>query len=243
MIGRPRDCLFVLALLASTTSPVCGSYRYPGPSSSSSSLSTAIQGISRNLHIDTAITRAIPALSVYRGQKDNPPSHRTMEVAVFSRRKLKLKLPQVQVPQVSVSKQQLEQSGVYYGITAQTYGKAVKAAGLQPLSVKESMQEALQELRSMRLEMERMRVQMEFLKKKMMGEEDTETSGTESALERRKKQRDFDKVASEVEFWAKHLLFEEGEEDGWKEVACNKMMKNSLNSCGRTHTYIKVRRT
>lgn len=189
-----------------------------------------------------AITRAIPALSIYRGQKENSPCHETMEVAVKKkvRRKLKFKIPQVQVPQVS--KQHLEQGGFYYGITPQTYGKAVKSLGSKPLSVKESMQEALQELRSMRLEMERMRVQMEFLKKKMMGEEDTETTGAESVLERRKKQRDFDKVASDVEQWAKHLLFEEGEEDGWKEVACNKMMRKSVNSCGSTRTYIKVRR-
>jgi hypothetical protein len=233
MIVRRRDSIFLLTLLASTTSPACGSA--PNPSSS---LSKAIQGISRNRHIHTAITRSIPALSIYRGQKENSPAHQTMEVAVVKkvRRKLKLKLPQV-------PKQQLEQGGFYYGITPKTYGKAVTPQEQRPLSMKESMQEALQELRSMRLEMERMRVQMEFLKKKMLGEEGTEMTAAELALERRKKQRDFDKIASEVERWAKTLLFEEGEEDGWKEVACNKMMRKSVNSSGRTRTYIKVRRT
>jgi hypothetical protein len=185
-----------------------------------------------------AITQSIPALSIYRGQKENSIHQQTMEVAVKKKvlRKLKLKLPQV-------SKQQLEDGGFYYGITSKTYGKAAKPQEFKPLSIKESMHEALQELRSMRLEMERMRVQVELLKGKMMGEEDTETTGAQSALVRRKKQRDFDKLASEVERWAKQLLFEEGEEDGWKEVACNKMMRNSVNGCGRTHAYIKVRRT
>jgi hypothetical protein len=165
-----------------------------------------------------------------------------MEVAVKNRvkRKLKLKLPPVLLKKQQL---QLEQGGFYYGISPDTYRKAVKPQEHKPLSVKESMNEALGELRSLRLEMEGMRVQMEFLKKKMMGEEDTETTGAESALARRKKTREFDKLASEVERWAKHILFEEGEEEGWKEVPCNKMMRNSVNSSGRTRTYIKVRRT
>jgi hypothetical protein len=238
----------------------------PGPSSAAAS--SSLSGISRrnhsnnnnhnhnnNRHLHMAISRSIPALHVYH-QKEENNEHEITQVAAVKkvRRKLKLKckLPPVVTKRLDLLR--WEQGGFYYGITPETYRKAVKPQqhnsnnininnnNNKSLSVKESMHEALQELRSMRLEMERMRGDMELLKKKMVGEEqDTEGMGAESAaLARRKKQREFDKLASEVERWAEHILFQEGEKDGWTEVACNKMMRNSVNSSGRTHAYIKV---
>lgn len=64
--------------------------------------------------------------------------------------------------------------------------------------------------------------------------------GLGAALARRKKAREFDRIGTAVERWAERLLFDEGgEEDGWKEVACNKMVRNKFNGGGTTTCFLK----
>ena len=56
------------------------------------------------------------------------------------------------------------------------------------------------------------------------------------------RRKEFDLISKDVEKWAHKLLFEEnGEEEfGWKEVICNKMVRNKFNKEGKTKCYIKV---
>lgn len=108
----------------------------------------------------------------------------------------------------------------------------------------DSMYEALEELRMMRMEMETMRKEMQSLKRKMMAdgqmEDDSEEAKTQMRLAKWRRARECEKLAAEVEEWAMKII-KEGEEDGWKEVPCNKMMRGALNPTERTKAYLKVR--
>ena len=66
-------------------------------------------------------------------------------------------------------------------------------------------------------------------------------SPQQSLSERVDRQNEFENLGKEVEKWAHRLLFEEdGEKDGWKEVKCNKMVRNKFNAKGKTSCYVKV---
>ena len=149
----------------------------------------------------------------------------------------------------SVDKSQLEQQmgGIYYGITSQTFHKAnttpVDANKKRP-RLSDSMLEALEELKIMRLEMEMMRKEMQSFKRKMISigdlDEDPEEAQAQARLAKRRRAKECEKLAGEIEEWAMKILGED-EDDGWKEVACNKMMRGSLNPTERTKAYLKVR--
>jgi len=63
------------------------------------------------------------------------------------------------------------------------------------------------------------------------------STGDQNVKERRK---EFEKIENEVELWARNILFEQGvEEDGWKEVECNKLMRNKYNKRGNIKCYLK----
>jgi hypothetical protein len=108
------------------------------------------------------------------------------------------------------------------------------------------MNEALVELKLLRQEMERMRIEMQQLKRKMVGEDDDENIDEYSSEEakangmmiRRKRKKDAEKLAGEIETWANAIL-QEGEEDGWKRLECNKMVRASVNGMERTTAYMK----
>lgn len=234
-----REFFFLLSLF-STAASNCGVCSAAGPS-----ISNAIQGISRR-GLST-LARSIPALSVYN-VREGSNAHKTMEVAVKRKKKQKrnlnlphLKLPEVKLPEVDVFSH-AKKVGVYYGISSDTISKA---KGPKRLSLSDSMYETLEELKLLRLEMERMRKEMHTLKRKMVAdgdlEEDSEESRAKSIQAKSKSRREYEKLAVEIEKWAKVQL-KETEEDGWREVPCNKMMKKSLNPMDKTKAYIKVRK-
>ena len=99
----------------------------------------------------------------------------------------------------------------------------------------------LEELRSMRQEMDALRREIKSLKRDVLGDAFQEEDPEILNQQRRKKQREYDRISREVERWAENLLFEQtrGEADGWKQIECNKVLQNSLNPDGRTVAYIK----
>jgi hypothetical protein len=146
--------------------------------------------------------------------------------------------------------------GFYYGIDPKRLADVTAGGGSvqhggksqrpRPQRLKDSMNEALDELRMMRLEMESLRKEMQSLKRKMIGEggdEADDDSNTEEGKARllqlrRKKQKEAEKLAKEIEKWA-HTMLQEGEDEGWKPVECNKMVRGTLNAQGRTTAYLK----
>jgi hypothetical protein len=110
------------------------------------------------------------------------------------------------------------------------------------------MNQALEELRILRQEMERMRREVHTLKLKMIGEDDdddddTKEQDTEDARARRRmllrrRQKEAERLASDIEAWAQQMLAE-GEQEGWKPVDCNKMVRHTFNDGERTTAYLK----
>ena len=134
--------------------------------------------------------------------------------------------------------------GIYYGITSQTFHKAnTTPVDKRRPRLSDSMLEALEELKIMRLEMEMMRKEMQSLKRKMISngelDEDPEEAQAQARSAKRRRAKECEKLAGEIEEWAMKIL-DEDEEDGWREVACNKMMRGSLNPTERTKAYLKV---
>ena len=134
--------------------------------------------------------------------------------------------------------------GIYYGITSQTFHKAnTTPVDKRRPRLSDSMLEALEELKIMRLEMEMMRKEMQSLKRKMISngelDEDPEEAQAQARSAKRRRAKECEKLAGEIEDWAMKIL-DEDEEDGWKEVVCNKMMRGSLNPTERTKAYLKV---
>jgi hypothetical protein len=81
------------------------------------------------------------------------------------------------------------------------------------------------------------------MKKKMIagdGDLDEEDALERLTLHKRKRKKEFAKLGGEIERWAQQILTET-EDDGWTNVACNKMMRGTLNGSGRTTCYLKVR--
>jgi hypothetical protein len=131
-----------------------------------------------------------------------------------------------------------KKTGFYYGIP-----DTVMPSNNKPReSLSQVMSEALEELREMRHEMEALRREMISMKRRLGGKEEEEHDDNpiSQMLARRKRQRDFDKIGMDVEQWAEqHLFVEGGEEDGWKEVVCNKLVRNKFNKDGNIKCYIK----
>lgn len=129
------------------------------------------------------------------------------------------------------------------------------------------MGETLLELREMREDIYALREEMQYMKEELKRQErlssgmyrdEIEIDGDEEAevyeypthdeskrrgrslIERVARQSEFEHIGHEVEKWARKILFEEnGEEHGWKEVKCNKMVRNKFNSRGQTTCYLK----
>jgi hypothetical protein len=146
------------------------------------------------------------------------------------------------------------------GITPQTIpslsstSKQISPIKPRRLDLREGMAEALNELRSLRSEMEQMRKELANLKQLQYGgttnlEDGSDVdSDVDSIQMRQKRMREFEKVAHDVEQWAENILFpsslstDDGDEDtaaGWTEVPCHKMFKQKFNRNGSTRAYIK----
>lgn len=230
-----RELFFLLSLLSSTSLCSAGIPVLPP-------LSNVLEGISRRGY--ATLTRSVPALSVYN-RREGALSKETLEVAV-KRKKVRLQLPKVNI-NVDAVASQLEEGGFYYGITPKTLSKASTSSSEEKRRrprLSDSMQEALEELKGMRMEMETMRKEMQSLRRNISpdgeySEEESEEQKVELVRAKRRRQRDSEKLATEIEQWTQQIL-EETEEDGWKEVACHNMMRKSVNPTGRTTTYLKV---
>lgn len=154
----------------------------------------------------------------------------------------------------------------FIGITPETMVSKTTAAQQQrppkrkKMDLQEGMFEALEELRTMRREMEEMRKELAKLKQLQMGTEEAEPTAvavvdeeqTRAALAQRR--RAYEKLAKEVERWAEEILFpstsnsnsnsnsnsgEVDDNDDWTEVQCHKMLRNKFNPDGRTRAYLK----
>eukprot|EP00535_Pseudo-nitzschia_heimii_P002150 CAMPEP_0197184212 /NCGR_PEP_ID=MMETSP1423-20130617/9469_1 /TAXON_ID=476441 /ORGANISM="Pseudo-nitzschia heimii, Strain UNC1101" /LENGTH=402 /DNA_ID=CAMNT_0042634981 /DNA_START=631 /DNA_END=1839 /DNA_ORIENTATION=+ len=133
--------------------------------------------------------------------------------------------------------------GVYYGIDPEREmptGRRERKP--RPPKLEDSMVLAVEELKMLRLEMERMRIEIQQLKRKMIGEDDDESSYIDEESKTkalRKKQIEAEQLASEIESWAITILEEGAEEDGWKQVECNKVYRTSVNRMGQTTAFLK----
>jgi len=195
-----------------------------GPNFSGLTQKVARRGVS-------SLSKSIPALSVWEAHQGQCSSRRSMEVAV--KRKRQLDIPQ----------KVIDGGGFYYGITGDTLSKASKPGAIKKrLSLSDSMYEALEELKTMRKEMEQMRSDMQKLRWKMLMdgdlEGDTEENKEKEKILKRKRAKEADSLSKEIEKWAKQVLLET-EEDGWKNVECSKMMRKTLNPDGLTTASIK----
>ena len=119
----------------------------------------------------------------------------------------------------------------------------------------DGMDETLAELREMRAEMAALREELKAVKERLRVEDveldrssSSESEGDAGAdlkvnhgARRRARHRRLEQVGREVEDWAIELLdAEDRTADGWKEIQCNKLMRNKINKSGRTSVYLKV---
>ena len=142
--------------------------------------------------------------------------------------------------------------GIYYGFSPRSMGKHAgsnRPKTPKPKGLRDTMSDALEELRFMRMELEALRKElheMQQLKPSFAerglasGEDDKHHDDVTAPLvNRRDRQRDFEKLALEIEKWAEELLFEQkGDAFGWTEVRCNKMFQG-MNRDERTTTFLK----
>jgi len=147
----------------------------------------------------------------------------------------------------------LNGNGAYYGIpeeylspTAPTQSN--NAAPSRPFrrrrpSISDSMTEALQELRSLRTEMEQLQRDMDYLKQntvpqssKLLTDSNEMATTTPKQAYTAQQKREFELVRTKIEAWGAKVL---AETDGWEEVSCNKMMRGAFNKSGRTRAYMK----
>lgn len=135
-------------------------------------------------------------------------------------------------------------TGFYYGINESIIRSRPRSLSRpKKESLNSLMSDALSELKGMRQEMEALRKEMQAMKRRFSSGDgdfqEVEDIG-DSVAGRRKKQREFDKIGLDVEQWAENILFKQGEEeDGWKEVPCNKLVRNKYNPQGNTRCFMK----
>ena len=146
---RRRHFLFLLAVLFET---------FPCSVGGPASIFKTAEGVSRRGQ--TTLSKSIlPALSIFKSRQERecPP---ILEVSTKRR-----KIIPAQARKAIGS--QLQSGGFYYGISSQTMDKANHHSGEKTPRLKDSMLEALEELRLLRHEMEAMRKEMQRMKRKM----------------------------------------------------------------------------
>jgi len=139
-------------------------------------------------------------------------------------------------------------TGFYYGIEPESMipKRESRPRTPKPPKVEESMALAVEELKMLRLEMERMRIEIQQLKRSMVGDDDDGTgdyfddqsSAELKANKLRKRQKEAEKLAAEIESWAITIM-QEGEEEGWTPVECSKMIRSTMKGTERTKAFIK----
>ena len=145
-------------------------------------------------------------------------------------------------------------TGYYYGLQPDKlfpYDSSRHRANLeqeqQQIAMASALTETLEEMKSMRQELQILRRDMYEMRKKITGEKDLEFSSSPVEernpeavrLAREKRLEQLEKMGNDVELWARKKLFEEDRAgNGWTEVLCNKMLAKSVNPDGRTTCYI-----
>lgn len=154
---------------------------------------------------------------------------------------------------------ELCKSGIYFGLAPQTVKKLYNTEPLKKrIDLREGMMEALDELRTMRREMEELRKEMVALQKRLNPESDLDDDKSIEILKTRSKtrKRELEKIGKEVEEWAKVLLLEQLPQYGrststvtkaaknipkdlvWEEVKCTKLLQSKFNPAGKSHAYL-----
>mmetsp|Transcript_13788 Transcript_13788/g.34650 ORF Transcript_13788/g.34650 Transcript_13788/m.34650 type:complete len:532 (+) Transcript_13788:259-1854(+) len=243
--------LFILILVftLSTTSPVSAS----ASDSPKTGFGGIIQQLSSKSRIRTTLTQCTPALrptisSIIEGSNCEN-NHRTNRRHSLRNHNAIQTVSSVKV-KANKTKERIRNILEFTGCTGFYYGldpdKMVPQGGFQrkprPPKLEDSMGVALEELKMLRLEMERMRKEITQLKRKMIGDEDDDSIAyvdeetKQIALQKRR--QDAERLAAEIEAWATRI-FQEGEEDGWVPVDCSKMIRSSMNRMERTTAFMK----
>ena len=134
-----------------------------------------------------------------------------------------------------------DDTGFFYGFTINMLKSSTtdRPPAVKKPSMKESVALTLDEIRTMRLEMEELRKELQALKQEL-----APTSGpggtieSPSMLSGKEVQKLYNEIGQNVERWAYDML-KEGEEEGWSEVKCNKVMRKTLNPEGTTTAHLK----
>lgn len=160
-------------------------------------------------------------------------------------KQLRRKLTEVQDVRLTLpSKPQLRQKmqasslGVYYGLTPQSIRHTPPTK--KTIALKETMIETLQEIKSMRKELELLRQEIHNMKQGEAGILTPQGDGQQqSVLVRRKElQREYEGVGEQVEQWAEEMLFGQ-ENESWTEVQCSRVLRGAVNKDGRTRAFLR----
>eukprot|EP00522_Entomoneis_paludosa_P002678 CAMPEP_0172472478 /NCGR_PEP_ID=MMETSP1065-20121228/68355_1 /TAXON_ID=265537 /ORGANISM="Amphiprora paludosa, Strain CCMP125" /LENGTH=560 /DNA_ID=CAMNT_0013230617 /DNA_START=114 /DNA_END=1796 /DNA_ORIENTATION=+ len=137
-----------------------------------------------------------------------------------------------------------DDTGFFYGFTV----NMVKASTTDrpPATKKPSMKDAmaltLDEIRTMRVEMEALRKELQSLKQELAPASPVASDGVDSAspslLTKKEAERFYERIGRETEAWANRMI-KEGAEDGWVEIKCNKSMRKALNPEGTNNAFVK----
>lgn len=154
---------------------------------------------------------------------------------------LKLKIPPI-APRKA-------ETGFFYGFTVSMVDAATTdrpPPKPKPPTLYESMALTLEEVRSMRLEMEALRKELQSLKKHLEPPEkaltaigdQTRAEEAPALLTKQELEIFYATIGTSVEAWANQIMAE-NEAHGWDEVKCNKAMRKTLNPGGTTQAFIK----
>lgn len=159
-------------------------------------------------------------------------------------KQLRRKIAQVQDVRLTLpSKPQLRQTlhasslGVYYGLTPRTIRHTLPTK--RTIALRDTMIETLQEIKSMRKELELLRQEIHNMKQGEAGTSTPQGEQQQSVLARRKElQREYEGVGEQVEQWAEEMLF--GQDDAsWTEVQCSRVLRGAINKDGRTRAFLR----
>jgi hypothetical protein len=199
-------------------------------------------------HPLSGLFRTIPALA-QRRKRLSTKDHDTVQMYL----KDTAAIQEVAVKTASPSKKkerkssplQLPKKSYEYllGTTPQTLKSLTSSSSASSrahrMDLREGMTEALNELRSLRLEMEQVRKELANLKLLQFGGEAT----MDEDVLQKNQIREFEKVAKEVERWAERILFPTENDDemqaGWVDIPCHKMFQQKLNRNGFTRASVK----
>ncbi|GKY92351.1 hypothetical protein MPSEU_000206000 [Mayamaea pseudoterrestris] len=134
----------------------------------------------------------------------------------------------------------LSSSGTFYGLPQALVDKLT--IGRPKLKgIRDTMSETLDEVRSIRHEMEALRKELYEMRKQVLGteardEEETEEQRVARNINLRKRQRKFDRLGQEIETWSSRILFDTPDEDeAWKRIECHRSL---LQKGDRTKAYL-----